>query len=473
MDIIMQINSKVNNIVWGPVMLILLVGTGIYFSFRLKFLQVSKFGFIMRNTLGKALKRSDAKKAGKGAITPFQAMSTALAGTVGTGNIAGVATAIASGGPGAVFWMWLSAFFGMVTKYAEVALAVHYRKRNKEGEWSGGPMYYIKEGMGKGWGFLAALFALFAALASFGIGNMSQVNTIASSVQSVFGAGGSVMFLGREVSVVALVTGIVIAVITGIVIIGGIKRIGSVTEKLVPFMAVLYIVGSLALLALHVDKIPAAFSLIFSECFSFKAAAGGVGGYVIFSAMRYGVARGVFSNEAGLGSAPIAHAAAEVDHPARQGIYGVFEVFADTIVICTMTAMVILTSGLVSATGVAGDLSGAPLTAMAFGTAFGVGFGNIFVAVSVLLFAFSTIISWSYYGVKSTEYLLKSKTSVVVYKLLFIACLVIGATMKLEDVWDISDTLNGLMAIPNLIALLALSGVVLKLSREYFSRNNA
>ncbi len=373
METISNINSVINNFVWGPYMLVLLVGTGIFITIATGFFQVTKISLWFSKTFGSLTKKRVAKEN----ITPFQAVSAALASTVGTGNIAGVATAIVAGGPGAVFWMWVSAFFGMMTKYSEVLLAVHFREKDENGIHYGGPMYYIEKGMKVKW--LAILFALFGAFASFGIGNMTQSNSIAGALQSF--------------SIPPLVTGIVFAVLAGLVILGGIKRIATVTEKLVPFMAVLYFVGAVVLLILNIAKIPEAFSVIFSSAFNVKSVGGGVMGYGIAQAMRYGVARGVFSNEAGLGSAPIAHAASDSNNPAEQGLWGIFEVFVDTLVICTLTALIVLTSGLYTS----GDLSGAALTANAFEAGFGRA-GNVFLSVSLICFAFSTIIGWSYYG---------------------------------------------------------------------------
>ena len=443
-----SVNGAINDFVWGPVMLVLLVGTGIWFTCRTHFFQVCKFGHVWRNTIGKLFRKEERKEAAEGALTPWQALSTALAGTIGTGNIVGVATAIVSGGPGAVFWMWVSAFFGMMTKYAEAVLAVKYRQKNAKGEWSGGPMYYITNGLGRNWKWLAVIFAGFAVLASFGIGNISQINSVAGSMKTAF-------------NIPTLVTGIVIALVVTLVILGGVKRIGKFTSAIVPLMSLLYIAGALILLVTNARNIPGAFGLIFSEAFSLQSVGGGVMGYAIARGMRYGFARGVFSNEAGLGSAPIAHAAADTDDPVKQGLYGIVEVFIDTLVVCTLTALVLLSTGVWNS-----GLEGAELSASAFGTLFGANAGNIFVAVMIFFFAFSTMISWSYYGEKCMEYLFGNK-SVYLYKILFVIVIVMGATMDLKLVWDISDTLNGLMAIPNLIALVGLSGVVVKLTRDY------
>lgn len=441
---ITNINNAINGVVWGPPMLILLIGAGLILTFVTGFFVYRKFGFIMKNTFGKIFDKSQASADG---ITPFQAVSTALAATVGTGNIAGVATAIASGGPGAVFWMWLAAVIGMTTKFAEVTLAIAYREKNAENEWAGGPMYYITNGLGMKW--LAVLFAGFGALAAFGIGSMTQSNSIAAAMNETFG-------------IPTLVMGLILAAAAGVILIGGIKRIGQFAEKIVPFMALAYILGALVILVLEADQIPHAFGLIFGNAFNLKAAGGGLLGFTIMQAMRYGIARGVFTNEAGLGSAPIAHAAANTDHPVRQGMWGAFEVFVDTILICTMTALVILTSGALEADP---TLTGAALTTKAFASGF-TG-GGLIVTFGILLFAFTTIVGWCYYGEKCIEYLVGTK-AIVPYRVVFVATVVIGAIGGLQLIWAVSDTLNGLMAIPNLIALIALSGTVAKLVKDFF-----
>ncbi|MEG2221326.1 MAG: sodium:alanine symporter family protein [Oscillospiraceae bacterium] len=461
MELILSINGFVNGIVWGVPMMVLIVGAGIYFTIGTGFLQFRKFGYTMKNTIGKCFKKTEAKA---GAVTPFQAMTTALAATVGTGNIAGVAGAIALGGPGAVFWMWVSALFGMATKFSEVTLAIHYRERNAQGDWVGGPMYYIKNGLGKKWTWLAVLFSLFGGLAAFGIGNMTQVNTIASSVSSAI-----VEFIpNANVKAIALAVGIIVAVLAALVLLGGLKRIGAVTEKLVPFMAIIYIVGTLAVICTHISHIGTVFQSIFVGAFSPQAFVGGVVGITIGEAIKKGVGRGVFSNEAGLGSAPIAHAAADTDSAVRQGLFGIFEVFADTIVICTLTALTILMSGIPIAYGQA---AGAELTISAFTTTFGGKASGIIVAIGITLFATSTILSWGLYGTRCAEFLFGSK-AIKPYQILFILFIVVGATMNLATAWAIADTLNGLMAIPNLIALLALSGTVFKLTKEYFAKES-
>jgi len=442
----MKINSAVNSIVWGPLIIILIIGTGTYLSVMTKFFSITKLGYTLKNTLLKMFAKDDK---GEGEVTAFQAVATALAATVGTGNIAGVATAIALGGPGAVFWMWLAAIMGMTTKFAEVVLAVNYREKTPDGRFVGGPMYFITNGLGKNWKWLAVLFALFGTFASFGIGCMVQSNSVALSAESTFG-------------VPVMVTGIVLAILTGAVIIGGIKRIGAFTEKLVPFMAAIYIVGGLWLIIANASKLPLAFSLIFTNAFTGTAAVGGFSGTVMMQAIRYGVARGIFSNEAGLGSAPIAHAAATTDHPVRQGMWGVFEVFMDTIVICSITALSIMVTGVWES----GE-SGAVLSAMAFNTGLP-GVGKYIVSVGLILFAYSTILGWEYYGERCLEYLFGTKP-IFAYRILWVVMVVVGAIGGLTFMWDLADTLNALMAFPNLVAVLMLSPVVFKLTKEFFA----
>ena len=452
MEFITHWNGVINGIVWGPPMLALLIGTGILLTVRSGFVQVRKFGTIMKHTLG-SLFTPDAHKKDESGVTPFQAVATALASTVGTGNITGVATAITLGGPGAVFWMWVSAFFGMMTKYAEVLLAVHFREKNERNEWVGGPMYYIEKGLG--WKWLAVIFAVFAAVASFGIGNIAQSNSIANAVNETMGIN-------------PLITGIIVAIGAGIVILGGIKRIAQVTEKLVPFMGLFYVVLGVATLVMNFGNLPEAFRLIFYCAFNPDAALGGATGYTVMLAIRYGFARGVFSNEAGLGSAPIAHAAANTDSPVKQAFWGAFEVFFDTFIICTITGLVVVSSGAWTS-----GLQGTSLTIAAFGNSLG-SIGEWGVTIGTVLFAFSTILGWSYYGEKSIEYLFKGTSLVggvkLGYRVAFVLMTIFGAVGSLQLVWDIADTLNGLMAIPNLIALVALSGIVVKLTKEHFSK---
>ena len=467
-----EIVSYLNGIAWGPWMLILLVGTGIYISARVGFIQFSKFGYAMKNTIGKVFQK---QQAGKGEVTPFQAMTTALAATVGTGNIAGVTGAIAVGGPGAVFWMWVSALFGMCTKYAEVVLAVRYRERNEKGDWVGGPMYYIKNGLGQKWNWLAVAFSLLGALAAFGIGNMTQVNTIAGSINNAIDAFGgntgasTIAMFGQTVPVSSIVIGMLVAVIVALVLFGGIKRIGSVTEKMVPFMAAIYIICAVCVVFTNLGSIGKVFAMIFQGAFSAEAALGGAFGITIMTPIQKGVGRGVFSNEAGLGSAPMAHAATSETDPVKQGMYGIFEVFMDTIVICTLTALTLLCGVEAGVDITWGQSAGSELIAAAFSTVFGNQIGSLIIAVGIGLFALSTILSWSLYGSRCFEFLFGTKL-LPVYQTVFIAIIVIGATLELELVWNIADTLNGFMAIPNLIALLGLSGVVVKLTKNYFDK---
>ena len=461
--------TAVDDFAWGPIMLILLVGTGIYLSFRSGWMQFSKFGYTMKNTLGKALTKHEA---GQGEVTPFQAMTTALAGTVGTGNIAGVTGAIFVGGPGAVFWLWVSALVGMVTKYSEVLLSVRYRERNKEGDWVGGPMYSIKNGLGKNWIWLAYIFSFFGMVASFGIGNTTQVDSIATAINTAVTS-----FGGETGNTFRIVIGVIVAVITGVVIIGGIKRIGAVTEKLVPFMAVIYIVAALIVIFGNIGQIGVVFGAIFKGAFNPRAIAGGALGVGIMTTIQKGIARGVFSNEAGLGSAPIAHAATSLTDPVRQGLYGIFEVFMDSIVICTLTALSLLMglSGQVGIDGIEWGVShGSEMVVAAFSGIFGGKISAIIIAIGLSLFALSTILSWSLYGARCCEFLFGklSKPATLVYKVLFCIVLVIGSTLGLDLVWLIGDALNGLMALPNLVALLLLSGTVIKLTKEYFKNGN-
>ena len=442
MDKIIEINSAVNGFVWGPIMLALLVGTGIYLSFRVGFIQFSKIGYWWKKTIGKIFQKSEA---GEGEITPLQAVSTALASTVGTGNIAGVTGAIILGGPGAVFWMWISALFGMVTKFSEVTLAVKYRERNEKGDWCGGPMYYIKNGLGPKWKWLGIIFSVFGALAAFGIGNISQINSIASSVNSV-----AVAFHenAKEFdTIIGLITGVVIAIFVALVLLGGVKRIGQVTEKLVPGMAAIYIVCALVVVIANAGTIPGVFASIFQGAFNPSAVVGGAVGVTMKIAITKGVGRGVFSNEA---------------------LYGIFEVFMDTIVICTLTSLVVLCSG--AATGNYGnnDLAGVPTAVAGFASVFGDKLGSLILAVGLLLFATSTILGWALYGTRCAEFLFGSKI-IRPYQVLFCLVVIAGSAADLKLVWDISDTLNGLMAIPNLIAVLLLSPVVIKLTKEHFN----
>ena len=465
-----EIVGKLNGIAWGPWMLLLLVGTGVYLSCRVGFIQFRKFGYVMKNTLGKIFQKTEA---GEGEITPFQAVSTALAATVGTGNIAGVTGAICVGGPGAVFWMWISALFGMVTKYAEVVLAVRYRERNANGDWVGGPMYYIRNGLGKRFNWLACLFCILGALAAFGIGNMTQVNTIATSINTAIDSFGgttaayTMELFGQTVPVSSLMTGAVVAMVVGMVLFGGIKRIGAVAELMVPVMAAVYIIASLIVVAFNLENLGNVFGMIFKGAFSADAALGGAFGITIMTTIQKGVGRGVFSNEAGLGSAPMAHASSSERDPVKQGLYGIFEVFMDTVVICTLTALTLLCGAADKI--VWGQDAGAELISASFSSVFGAQVGSMLVAVGITLFALSTILSWSLYGTRCCEFLLGS-TAARVYQVIFVCVILVGATLKLGLVWNIADTLNGFMAVPNLVALLGLSPVVIKLTKEHFTK---
>ena len=467
--------TKLDDIAWGSVVLCLLVGVGILISISTGFLQFRKFGHAMKNTLGRVFEKHEAKK---GEVTPLQALCTALAGTVGTGNIAGVTGAIVVGGPGAVFWMWLSAIFGMCTKFAEVTLSVRYRERNEHGDWVGGPMYYIKNGLGKSFRWLGVLFCIFGALAAFGIGNATQVQSIGEAVGTAIDAmGGNVAaskitFLGSTFTTCNLIVGIVVAAIVGLVSFGGIKRIGSVTEKLVPVMAIVYILSTLVVIFANIGHIGTVFGMIFKGAFSAEAALGGAFGITISTSITKGIARGCFSNEAGLGSAPMAHAATSESNPVKQGFFGIFEVFMDTIVICTLTSLTVLcgycSSGIDIAWGTSG---GASLVAGSISSVFG-SFGSVLLAICLALFALSTVLSWSLYGTRCFEYLFGTKASQG-YKVVFVLFAIIGATMSLTDAWNLADALNGFMAIPNLIAVLTLSPEVIKLTKEYFDSQKA
>ena len=463
--------TKLDDIAWGSVVLCLLVGVGIILTISTRFLQFRKFGYAMRNTLGKVFKK---QTAGHGEVTPIQALTTALAATVGTGNIAGVTGAIVIGGPGAVFWMWISALVGMCTKFAEVTLAVKYRERNDKGDWVGGPMYYIKNGLGEGFSWLGVLFCLFGALAAFGIGNATQVQSIGECIGSAINAlGGNVQanmihFAGNDFTLCNLIVGIVVAAIVALVLFGGIKRIGSVTEKIVPVMAVVYIVASLVVIFANIGHIGKVFAMIFQGAFNAEAALGGAFGITISTSITKGIARGCFSNEAGLGSAPMAHAASSETDPVKQGMFGIFEVFMDTIVICTLTALTVLCCYCSGGNEIAwGTSGGASIVSASLSSVLGGGLGSIILALCLALFALSTILSWSLYGTRCFEYLFGTKFSVA-YKLVFVLFAIVGATMSLSDAWNLADALNGFMAIPNLIAVLALSPVIVKLVKEHF-----
>ena len=461
-DLITNINSTINGFVWGLPMMVLILGVGVYLSIRCGFPQFRHFLHIMKNTLGKAFEK---KEKTEGAVSPFKAMCTALAASIGTGNIAGVSGAIAIGGPGAIFWMWISALLGMCTKFSEVTLALKYRERNQKGDWVGGPMYYITNGLGKSWKWLACVFATFGALAAFGIGNMTQINTIASTVNTAIS--GFIPTTESQQTIIAWVVAIICALICAIVLIGGIQRLADVCSLLVPVMAVIYIVAALIVIIVNVGALPGAFAAIVKGAFNPASVAGGLAGVGIKTALTKGVGRGIFSNEAGLGSAPIAHAAADVDHPVKQGIYGVFEVFMDTIVVCTMTALVVLLGIGVQNIEYGNDI-GANLTIMGFESVFGSGIPGVAVAICLTLFALSTVLTWALYGSRCVEYLFGYKASKV-YQVIFCLFACIAGTVELSLAWAIADTLNGLMAIPTLIALALLSPVVIKLSKEYSS----
>ena len=444
METLTAIVTSINNFVWGPPMLILILGTGLFLQVRLKLMPVLRIGTGFRMVWQG--RKPEAGAAGE--ISPYAALMTALAATVGTGNIAGVATAIAIGGPGALFWMWMTALVGMATKYAEVLLAVHFRETDDQGEQMGGPMFAIKNGLGRGWAWLGAAFALFGGFAGFGIGNMVQSNSIAEVMQASFGLS-------------PWITGVVLTVLTGFVLLGGVKRIGAVAEKLVPTMCIAYIAAALIVLGLYVDQIPAAFALIFKHAFSPLAATGGFAGATIMLALRYGVARGIFSNEAGLGTAGIAQAAGQSKYAAQSGLIGMMGTFIDTLVVCTMTGLVIIVTGVWSS-----GVKGAALTSSAFATAFP-GFGEYFLAIALAVFAFTTILGWAYYGEKCWAFLGGSRVEVP-YRALWTGFVMVGAVSRLDFVWLLSDTLNAFMAFPNLVSLILLSPVVAKVTRDYF-----
>ena len=458
LQLIETVNTAVNNFIWGVPAMICIFGVGLYLSLRTRFLQIRKFPYAIRTTIGRMFRKKDASD---GAITPFQAVCTALAATVGTGNIAGVAGAIAIGGPGAVFWMWISALLGMCTKFAEVTLAVFYREKNANGELVGGPMYYIKNGLGKKWHFLAYLFAAFGVLTVFGTGNATQVNTITTAINSALM--NYHVISEKSVSLSNLIQGIIIAALVALILLGGVKRIAQVTEKLVPFMALFYIILALGVILLKINTIPSVFVSIFKGAFRPSAVTSGIVGSMIMS-VKKGVSRGIFSNEAGLGTGSIAHACADTRKPVKQGMFGIFEVFTDTIVICTLTALVILCSG----TSIAyGQAAGAELTISGFTATYG-NWVSLFTALAMCCFAFSTILGWGLYGARCIEFLFSEKITkyfMAAYSLVAI----LGATANLGLMWSIAETFNGLMAIPNLIALFLLSGKVVELTKEYFA----
>lgn len=470
LDKIAEINGQVNDVVWGVPALILLIGTGVLMTILTKGFQFTHFGHTMKETIGSLFKKKDILKSkDKNSISQFQALCTALSATIGTGNISGIAYAITMGGTGAVFWMWIAAIFGMMTNYSENVLGIFFRRKNERDEWCGGAMYYLRDGLGKKknckyiGAILAVLFSVFAVVASFGIGNMGQVASIKESILNVTSMTGNAKVDG-------LIIGGIIAIVAALVIIGGITRIAKANERIVPFMAGFYIIGAIIIVCMHADMIGPAFASIFENAFSVKAAAGGIGGAVIKQAITWGFKRGVFSNEAGLGSSVMVHSASNVKEPVTQGLWGIFEVFFDTVIVCTLTALLILTTGIVDLdTGA--SISGANklgLATEAFTNSFGT-FGGIFVAVAVTLFAFSTVLGWSYYGTKAWEYLFGTK-STVIYKVIFLAVVIVGSVLSADLVIDLSDTFNGLMAIPNLIGVLTLSGTVMAITNNYVKR---
>ena len=454
-----SINSAVNNFIWGVPAMICIIGVGLYLTIRTHFLQIRKFPYAIKTTIGRMFRKKDASD---GSLTPFQAVCTALAATVGTGNISGVAGAIAIGGPGAVFWMWISAMLGMCTKFAEVTLAVHFRETNAQGDLVGGPMYYIKNGLKKHWHWLAYLISAFGVLTVFGTGNATQVNTITTAVDSALI--NFHLISDQSVSTLNLIIGIVITILVGLILLGGIKRIGSVTEKLVPFMALFYILLALGVVIMNYRNIPHVFYSIVYGAFCPRAVTGGVVGS-FFLSMKKGVSRGIFSNEAGLGTGSIAHACADTRKPVKQGLFGIFEVFADTIVICTLTALVILCSG---TTVTYGQAAGAELTISGFTSVYG-SWISVFTAVAMCCFAFSTIIGWGLYGARCIEFLFSSEKVVKPFMVVYSLVAILGATVELGLLWSIAETFNGLMAIPNLIAVFLLSGTVVKMVKEYFA----
>ncbi len=454
----MEIIQFIYDNVLSIVMLVLLILAGLFLTLRTKFFQFRKFGYTMKNTVGGLFDKSQHEKDRK-SVSPFQAVTTALAGTIGTGSIAGVATALTMGGPGAIFWMWISALLGMITKYSEIVLSLKYRETTEFGSLIGGPMYYMQNGLKKKW--LAIVFSIFAMVACIGTGNATQSNAISE-----------VAF--KTLSISPYITGAVLTVVVALVILGGVKRIASINEKLVPFMAILFIIISIVALCFNIANVPSAFSLIFSEAFNFKSAAGGVAGFGIFSAMRYGVGRGVFTNEAGLGSAPIAHAASSEKDPAKQGLWGVFEVFITTIIICTMTALVVLSSDAYLTGLPTGkfEYTGAALSSEAFNEALPY-VGNIGISLATVFFSLSTILGWAYYGEICVGYVFSKKRefAIAIYRFVYVAFTFVGAVASLKTVWLIADIFNVLMALPNLIALVALSKVVIEVTKEHFEKN--
>lgn len=474
-----QINSVINEFVWVKIGLVLLIGTGILMTCCTKFFQLSHIGLWFKHTLGSLFKKNVIGHTKDKSISPFQALCTALAATVGTGNIAGVAAAIAIGGAGSVFWMWIAAFFGMMTNYSENVLGIYYRRKNKDGEWSGGAMYYLSEGLGKKKNckiigkVLAVLFSIFAILASFGIGNMGQVNKIVANIESAFKIPSlSSQTVFGDISLYAVIIGIVLMILAALIILGGLKRIANVAEKIVPFMVVAFVFGSFIVIGVNYNQIIPAFKAIFVTAFKPIAALGGGIGYLLSTVITQGFKRGVFSNEAGLGSSVMVHSNSNIKEPVKQGMWGIFEVFADTMVVCTMTALVVLTSGVYNLeTGsLAEGLTDATLVGSAFNSVFPWwNIGEKFIAVAMLLFAFTTVLGWSHYGTKAVEYLFGTKGTKV-YKVIFVLMIISGALMTSSLAWDISDTFNGLMMMPNLIGVVALCPLVTKITSNYLRR---
>ena len=476
LETITQINNQINNFVWVQIGLVLLIGTGIVMTMITGFFQVSHLRHWWKKTVGGVFHKDTHVKTEKGAVSQFQALCTALAATIGTGNIAGVSAAIVIGGPGAVFWMWVAAFFGMMTNYSENVLGIFFRQKNKEGEWSGGAMYYLRDGLGKTIGYekigkvLAVLFCIFATLASFGIGNLGQVNKIVMNIESAFFSGLQPVYAFGNVTWISIIIGIVLMIIGALIILGGLERIAAVAEKVVPFMAIAYILGALVIFCCHITSVGAIFTSIFKFAFGVKAVGGAAAGIAIKSVITAGCKRGVFSNEAGLGSSVMVHSNSNVNEPVKQGMWGIFEVFADTFVVCTMTAIVVLSSGYINLeTGLPVEgANDATLVAQAFGNIFGKP-GEWFVAIAVLLFAFTTVLGWSHYGTKAIEFLFGIKATKV-YKVIFVLMITSGAMMTSSIAWDISDTFNGLMMLPNLVGVIALSPIVVKITRNYVAR---
>jgi len=451
--------GPLNTVAWIYILLPCVFAGGLYFTIGTGAVQFRRFGYAMKNTVGKMFKKQEAEK---GAVTPLQAVTTALAATVGTGNIVGTSQAIALGGYGAIFWLWLAALLGMVIKFSEVTLSIKYRERDAKGDWVGGPMYYIKNGLGPQWKWLAVMFSVFAILASFGIGNMSQANSIMDSVK------GAILAFNPGIESTAAIewgTGIFLAAVTALVLFGGIKRIGSVTEKFVPLMSILYIIFTLIVIGGNLDGLGNAFKMIFVGAFNPQAVLGAGAGIALKNALVWGLRRSAFSNEAGLGSAAIAHAAAQTEGPVQQGVFGIFEVFIDTIVVCTLTALTIICSGVEITFG---EAPGSALITAAFATVFGEKFASLFVAFALMMFAYSTILGWSLYGTRCTQYLFGLKAAKI-YQFIFIAVVIIGCVSPIAAVWNLADTFNGLMAIPNFIALFLLSPVLFKTTKEFFS----